>query len=245
MPTRTPVLWSEALLNASSAPSQATESPPIQQDPLVSRNMYDSYTEIIIPFGSSAQRKEEYINASGGIRMGKLMEHLDSLAGSISYKHMLGPGVQTLGRIQERGFYIVTASVDRLDMLAPLNPSRDLRISGQVIHTGRSSMEVAVKMETIGSGQPDETVLLGRFSMKNVVYLRWENVHIKRRRQSGALRSLSRVPPNSAEAKALHDFYLQYGQHSPNEENDTSGERVWMGDTKLGKCMIMFPQERK
>lgn len=42
------------------------------------------------------------------------MEHLDSLAGSISYKHMLGPGVETLGRIQERGFYIVTASVDRL-----------------------------------------------------------------------------------------------------------------------------------
>jgi acyl-coenzyme A thioesterase 9 len=42
------------------------------------------------------------------------MEHLDSLAGSISYKHMLGPTVETLGRIQERGFYLVTASVDRL-----------------------------------------------------------------------------------------------------------------------------------
>jgi hypothetical protein len=41
------------------------------------------------------------------------MEHFDSLAGSIAYKHMLGPSVQTLGRIQERGFYIVTASVDR------------------------------------------------------------------------------------------------------------------------------------
>ncbi len=41
------------------------------------------------------------------------MEHLDSLAGSIAYKHMLGPKVETLGRIHERGFYIVTASVDR------------------------------------------------------------------------------------------------------------------------------------
>ena len=41
------------------------------------------------------------------------MEHLDSLAGSIAYKHMLGPDVHTLGRIQERGYYIVTASVDR------------------------------------------------------------------------------------------------------------------------------------
>lgn len=41
------------------------------------------------------------------------MEHLDSLAGSISYKHMLGPGVETFGLVQERGFYLVTASVDR------------------------------------------------------------------------------------------------------------------------------------
>jgi acyl-coenzyme A thioesterase 9 len=107
------------------------------------------------------------------------MEHLDSLAGSISYKHMLGPGVDTLGKIEDRGFYIVTASVDRysfpilrlfpqltsiprLDMLAPLDASRDLRLSGQVIYTGKSSMEVAVKMETIGMGMEEETVLLGK-----------------------------------------------------------------------------------
>lgn len=46
-------------------------------------------------------------------------------------------------------------------MLAPLDPSRDLRMSGQVIYTGRSSMEVAVKMETIGNDLPEETVLIG------------------------------------------------------------------------------------
>lgn len=46
-------------------------------------------------------------------------------------------------------------------MLSPLDPSRDLRISGQVIHTGRSSMEVAVKMESIGKNLPEETVLIG------------------------------------------------------------------------------------
>jgi len=111
----------------------------------------------------------------------RLMEHLDSLAGSIAYKHMLGPGVQSLGRIQDHGFYIVTASVDRyvlpiygdvvfsnqlllsLDMLAALNPTRDLRLSGQVIYTGRSSMEVAVKMESTGNDLPDETVMIGVF----------------------------------------------------------------------------------
>lgn len=52
----------------------------------------------------------------------------------------------------------------RLDMLSPLDPSRDLRLSGQVIYTGKSSMEVAVKMETIGMGLEEETVLLGENS---------------------------------------------------------------------------------
>ncbi|KAF5375348.1 hypothetical protein D9615_008028 [Tricholomella constricta] len=270
MPLRTPILWSEALLNAerktTGQPEEAEQTKP-PQDPLVPRHMYDSYSELILPFGSSTQLMEEYINASGGIRMGKLMEHLDSLAGSISYKHMLGPSVQTLGRIQERGFYIVTASVDRLDMLTPLNPSRDLRLSGQVIYTGRSSMEVAVKMETVGMGQPEETVLLGRFSMvcrdanthkarpvnplifstpeERSLYAIGE--HLKQRRQSTALRSLSRVPPSSAEAEALHSFYLRYGQHDEKEmtkTDHTQGEQVWMGNTRLEKCMLMFPQER-
>ncbi|GLB44663.1 putative thioesterase thiol ester dehydrase-isomerase [Lyophyllum shimeji] len=270
MPMRTPILWSEALLNsAREAPGQeetTDQATPLLHDPTVPRNMHDSYSELVLPFGSSSQVKEEYINAWGGIRTGKLMEHLDSLAGSIAYKHMLGPGVQTLGRIQERGFYIVTASVDRLDMLAQLNPSRDLRLSGQVIYTGRSSMEVAVKMESVGLGLPEETVLLGRFSM----VCRDANTHkaravnpliistpeerslykmgeqLKHRRQSVLLRSLSRVPPSLAEAEALHSFYLRYGQHdcSDGGAGHDQGERIWMGDTLLEKCMLMFPQER-
>ncbi|KAJ6570709.1 Thioesterase/thiol ester dehydrase-isomerase [Mycena sp. CBHHK59/15] len=228
--------------------------------------MHDSYCELVLAFGSSPKLLEQYTNVHGGIRTGMLMEHLDSLAGSISYKHMLGLGVETLGKIQERGFYIVTASVDRLDMLSPLDPSRDLRLSGQVIYTGKSSMEVAVKMETIGMGMEEETVLLGRFSMvcRDVHSHRARNVHpliistpeeqalysmgedMKKRRQSLALRSLSRVPPSSSEAEALHSFYLKYGQDTkdPTYSISTGDERVWMGNTKLEKCMLMFPQER-
>lgn len=259
MPMRTPVLWSEALLNA--APRTSSEPVQSTSSPLTPRHMHESYSELILPFGSSAALLEQYTNASGGIRTGKLMEHLDSLAGSISYKHMLGPEVQTLGRIQERGFYIVTASVDRLDMLSPLDPSRDLRLSGQVIYTGRSSMEVAVKMETL-SPIAAKTILLGRFSMvcrdaythkarpvnplilstPEEKSLQAMGEEIKRRRQCQASRSLSLVPPSSAEAAELHSFYLRYG--ASEEDVDDGIERVWMGDTQLEKCMLMFPQER-
>ncbi|KAK7035388.1 hypothetical protein VNI00_011919 [Paramarasmius palmivorus] len=126
MPMRTPVMWSEVLLTSETGrENEASKTPPPESSAdLTPRNMHDSYTEFILPFGSSAQLLEQYTNASGGIRTGKLMEHLDSLAGSISYKHMLGPGVQTLGKIHERGFYIVTASVDRYETyLGSWNPS--------------------------------------------------------------------------------------------------------------------------
>ncbi|KAF9556445.1 Thioesterase/thiol ester dehydrase-isomerase [Agrocybe pediades] len=225
--------------------------------------MHDSYCEVLLPFSSSSQLVEKYTNASGGIRTGKLMEHLDSLAGSIAYKHMLGPGIRSLGRIQDHGFYIVTASVDRLDMLAGLDPSRDLRLSGQVIYTGRSSMEVAVKMESIGTGLPDETVLIGIFSMvcRNAITHRSREVNplvittpeekslyalgeqMKQRRQSNAMKSLSRVPPSSSEAAFLHSFYLKHGQGQA-EGTDPGSDHVWMGDTILEKCLLMFPQER-
>jgi acyl-CoA hydrolase len=50
-------------------------------------------------------------------------------------------------------------------MLAPLTPVRDLRLSGQVIYTGTSSMEVAVKMEAVDGPGREQTLMLGRFSM--------------------------------------------------------------------------------
>ena len=93
--------------------SQHPSHEPTRTNP-VSRHMHDSYTQIDLPFASTPELLEQYVNAWGGIRTGKLMEHLDSLAGSIAYKHMLGPEAKTVGRINEqRNFYIVTAAVDR------------------------------------------------------------------------------------------------------------------------------------
>ena len=59
------------------------------------------------------------------------------------------------------GRQIISLTTHRLDMLAPLRPVRDLRLSGQVIHVGRSSMEVAVRMEALDRHGGEETVMLG------------------------------------------------------------------------------------
>ena len=115
-------LWSEALAMPSDAREGQAPAPgdpgPGGRDggPLVARRMHDSYCEIHLPFASSPEFLETYTNASGGIRTGLLMEHLDSLAGSIAYKHILGPTVPELPKAA--GFYVVTASVDRCVFLS-------------------------------------------------------------------------------------------------------------------------------
>lgn len=77
---------------------------------------------------------------------------------------------------------------------------------------------------------------------------------MKQRRASLAMKSLSKVPPSSAEAALLHSLYLQHGEGGPGLSTgtgkldgiiDDGKDHVWMGDTVLEKCMLMFPQERK
>ena len=46
-------------------------------------------------------------------------------------------------------------------MLSSLHPVRDIRLCGHVIYTGRSSMEVAVKMEALEENGVERTLMLG------------------------------------------------------------------------------------
>uniref|UniRef100_D8QHQ8 HotDog ACOT-type domain-containing protein n=1 Tax=Schizophyllum commune (strain H4-8 / FGSC 9210) TaxID=578458 RepID=D8QHQ8_SCHCM len=228
--------------------------------------MTDSYCEIDLPFSKEPKLVDRYTNASGGIRTGKLMEHLDSIAGSIAYKHMLGPSATSVGPIEQAGFYLVTATnraPPALDMLGRLDPTRDLRLSGMVIYTGKSSMEVSVKMASVGGGKggKDETVLIGRFSMVCLsaemnratrvnplvrATPEEEQLHamgeaIKNRRSTIASQSLDRVPPTKAEADALHQLYLKHGDP---EYEPRMHDCVWMSDSRLEKTQLMFPQVR-
>jgi acyl-coenzyme A thioesterase 9 len=116
MPIRTPGLYSEHLSHPIPAAASPSQPSPASADPSATpptRTMHDSYSEVVLPLRSNATLFEQFINANGGIRTGKLMEHLDSLAGSIAYKHILGSDVQSLGSIEDRGLYVVTAAVDR------------------------------------------------------------------------------------------------------------------------------------
>lgn len=63
------------------------ENPPDYVYITKSKSMSDSYIEEYLPIKSDPGVREDYINVYGHIRVGRLLEHLDALAGSISYAH--------------------------------------------------------------------------------------------------------------------------------------------------------------
>ena len=96
------------------------------------KKMQDSLVEMRLNFSKDPELTERYIATSGMIRLGKIFEDLDTLAGAASYLHALGH----LPVKQDQGspIFVVTASVDRLDLLKPLSISSDYRLTGSVIY---------------------------------------------------------------------------------------------------------------
>ncbi|KAJ9120209.1 hypothetical protein QFC22_003109 [Naganishia vaughanmartiniae] len=167
--------------------TMTSTSPQIKQQQYVpgTRTMADSFTMAVLPFSKDKTLLEKYKNTAGGLRIGKLLENLDSLAGTIGYRHCLpatafatstedGMTGITTGSIikasHDAELYIATAAADRIDMFhnlaAPneiqyvafysMGGGRDIRFSGFVTYTGSSSMEVFVRMEGLGTQPGDE-----------------------------------------------------------------------------------------
>ena len=221
------------------------------------KRMMDSYVELSLPFKSMPQLLERYIATSGGIRLGKVFEDLDFLAGDISYLHVLGGRPTALDQ-HRNPVFIVTASVDRLDLLEQLRADCDYRLSGMVIYVGTSSMEVLVTVEEVDeAGTAGKTCLTGRFTMATRNALTGRSQHIpplsldskpeedlfamgqahKQRKALEAQTSLERVPPTSDEAALLHQIWLA-------DPSRDAGGTVKMEDTVLYSTSHMHPQQR-
>ncbi|KAK3204726.1 hypothetical protein Dsin_018772 [Dipteronia sinensis] len=112
----------------------------VSQSELVAKSPSKSRTSILYKFSSDYILKEQYKNPWNEIRMGKLLEDLDALAGTITYKHCCNDDVAT------RPLLLVTASVDRMVMKKPILVNTDLEIAGAVTWVGRSSMEIQLEV---------------------------------------------------------------------------------------------------
>ncbi|GIL65940.1 hypothetical protein Vafri_19567 [Volvox africanus] len=76
-------------------------------------------------------------NPWGYLRVGRLLEDLDSLAGSVAFEHChtgCGPPL------------LVTAAVDEITVRHPLQVERDIVVHGQVVWTGKSSLDIRMQL---------------------------------------------------------------------------------------------------
>ncbi|OMJ28010.1 Acyl-coenzyme A thioesterase 9, mitochondrial [Smittium culicis] len=112
---------------------------------LVLKTIQDSYCELWLPFSESPSLLNQYIDSRGSIRIGKILEDLDRLAGAIAYKHTSDSN----GEIQN--LVIVTAAVDRIDIHENMESDCVYKASGIVTYVGFSSIEISLKLEKIVS----------------------------------------------------------------------------------------------
>ncbi|KAK1583446.1 hypothetical protein Q3G72_023862 [Acer saccharum] len=128
----------------------------VSQSELVAKSPSKSRTSILYKFSSDYILKEQYRNPWNEIRMGKLLEDLDALAGTITYKHCCNDDGAT------RPLLLVTASVDRMVMKKPILVNTDLEIAGAVTWVGRSSMEIQLEVtqSSQDTPEPSESVAL-------------------------------------------------------------------------------------
>ncbi|SCZ92638.1 BZ3500_MvSof-1268-A1-R1_Chr5-2g08056 [Microbotryum saponariae] len=201
-------------------------TPPDQLKPLpTTRRVQDSYVQLDLKFSEDPVLRESYL---GGLskqpRMGRLMEDFDSVAGAATYRFVLPDGV-AVSEAESYGLYLVTAAVDRMDVLKPLTQLHDgsvpdLRLSGHVSYASESSLEVFV--------QEEELVKMGKDMREN-----------KKRRKA---MSLETTPPSAAEAKMLHDLFV--GKQEIFARNASCPDDVvFMADTALKSATLNHPTE--
>lgn len=113
---------------------------------LVTKSPADSTNSMTYNFSTDFDLADTYRNPWGNVRVGRLLEDLDALAGTIAFEHCRTPG--------EADLLLVTASVDRIVYRHRPDLRDDITLDGSVAWTGRSSMEIAMRACSTWSDTP-------------------------------------------------------------------------------------------
>ncbi|KAJ6687016.1 ACYL-COA THIOESTERASE [Salix purpurea] len=136
------------------------------------------------------ETREQYRDPWNEVRVGKLLEDLDALAGTISVKHCSDDDNTT------RPLLLVTAAVDKIVLKKPISVDIDLKIVGSVIWVGRSSIDILLEVlqstkET--SDTSDSVALTANF------------IFVARDSQTGKAASVNRLSPETEQEKLLFE----------------------------------------
>lgn len=212
----------------------------------------------ILPLSRDEWLVDTYVNSSGLLRLGTLFQDLDALAGVISYKHAgFGPT-------------IVTAAVDRIAIINPLEEWCDLQLSGLVSYVGRSSMEISLEARRVGKDgkvvEGHEGLLLTcAFTMvardpttnkaaqvpplileteeEKAIFQRGELY--KTAKKGLAMTDLSKQTPNDEESDLIHQLWMEQGKYKdPQSAVQKPDTTIYMSESTINSTSIMQPQYR-
>lgn len=113
---------------------------------LVEKAPQASSNNMLYAFSSDPELADTYANPWGHVRVGRLLEDLDALAGTIAFDHCRAPG--------EPDMHLVTASVDRIVYRHRPNLKDDITFEGAPTWVGRSSMEIGMRACSSWSDEP-------------------------------------------------------------------------------------------
>lgn len=160
------------------------DAPP--QSELLNKTPSQSRTSIFYNFSSDYILREQYRDPWNEVRIGKLLEDLDALAGTISVKHCSDDDKTT------RPLLLVTASVDKIVLKKPISVDIDLKIVGSVIWVGRSSIEI--QLDVIQFTKEDSDV-------SDSVALTANFIFVARDSKTGKAAPVNRLSPETEHEK--------------------------------------------
>ncbi|KAF6215928.1 hypothetical protein GE061_000264 [Apolygus lucorum] len=234
------------------------------QDELPVRCLKDSYDEVLIPLSTSGTLQDRYTNVMGAVRMGRVMEDMDTFAVWLCQKHISNPKVTT----DVTPYNIVTAQVDDISC-EYFKPKvwNDMRLTGNVVWAGKTSMEVRVCCESHIAGEwrhfttahftmvaRNSTNTKGAFVNKLVPQgpeeesLYEQAILRKKNRIQDEQISLAKNPPTHEEQQLIFQKYMKtvHPSFSMNHlDNRTLPENaVWMSSTIHSSEMHPHPQNK-
>lgn len=164
------------------------DAPP--QSELLTRTPSYSRTAILYNFSTDYILREQYRDPWNEVRIGKLLEDLDALAGTISVKHCTDDDSMT------RPLLLVTASVDKMVLKKPISVDIDLKMAGAVIWVGRSSIEIQLEVT-----QPTD----GKSDAAESVALTANFIFVARDYKTGKAALVNRLSPETEKEKMLYE----------------------------------------
>ncbi|XP_048499969.1 acyl-coenzyme A thioesterase 2, chloroplastic isoform X1 [Beta vulgaris subsp. vulgaris] len=222
------------------------------QTNLLTKTPSQSRMTVLYNFSSDFILREQYRDPWNEMRIGKLLEDLDALAGTISVKHCSDDDYTT------RPLLLVTASVDRIVLKKPISVDSDLRISGSVIWVGWSSIEIQLD---VSQAAEDSVALTANF------------IFVARDSKTRKAAPVNRISPESEIEKLLFDdaearSKFRKRKRGQNTREHANGEvnrleallsegrifcdmpaladrnSILLRDTRLANSLICQPQQR-